>query len=73
MAEKKTFLLRLSPKLWAEIQRMAAEELRSVNSQIEYLLREAIARRRGKRFAQAVEEDEPVQPEAEGEGEEPAT
>lgn len=50
MARKKTFLLRLSPELWEELQRMAAEELRSVNAQIEYLLREAIARQRGKKW-----------------------
>jgi len=45
---KKTFLLRIGPELWEELQRMAAEELRSVNGQIEYLLREAVLRRRGK-------------------------
>lgn len=46
MAARKSFLLRISPELWAEIERMAAEEFRSVNAQIEYLLREAVARRR---------------------------
>ncbi|CUU11083.1 MAG: toxin-antitoxin system HicB family antitoxin [Fimbriimonadales bacterium] len=57
MARKKTFLLRLSPELWEELQRMAAEELRSVNAQIEYLLREAIARRRGKKWQTPPPED----------------
>ena len=47
MAERKAFLLRLDPTIWAEIQRLAQAELRSVNAQIEYLLREALVRRRG--------------------------
>ena len=46
MAEKKTFLLRISPDLWEELQRWAADELRSVNAQIEFLLRHAVAQRR---------------------------
>ncbi len=46
MAEKKKFLLRLSPELWAELNRWAADELRSVNAQIEYLLRQAVLDRR---------------------------
>lgn len=46
MPEKKAFLLRISADLWAEVQTIAAEELRSVNSQMEVLLREAISRRR---------------------------
>ncbi|MDE2082217.1 MAG: hypothetical protein KGI90_12760 [Burkholderiales bacterium] len=42
---KKQFPLRVDPLLWAEIERLAAQELRSVNAQVEYLLREALARR----------------------------
>jgi len=42
---KKPFLLRVDPDLWAEIERLAQAELRSVNGEIEYLLREALARR----------------------------
>lgn len=42
---KKSFLLRLTPELWDEIERLAARELRSSNAQIEYLLREALQRR----------------------------
>ena len=42
---KKQFPLRLDPALWAEIERLAADELRSVNAQMEYLLREGLARR----------------------------
>jgi hypothetical protein len=44
--ERKAFLLRLPPELWKELERWAADELRSVNGQIEYLLRQAVARRR---------------------------
>jgi hypothetical protein len=43
--ERKAFLLRIPPDLWAELEKWAADELRSVNGQIEYLLRQAIARR----------------------------
>ena len=46
MAEKKPFLLRMSPELWEELQRWAADELRSVNGQIEFLLRQAVVERR---------------------------
>ncbi|HEY2189886.1 MAG TPA: toxin-antitoxin system HicB family antitoxin [Caldimonas sp.] len=45
--DKKSFLLRIDPELWAEIERLAAAELRSVNAQVEYLLRDAVAARRG--------------------------
>jgi hypothetical protein len=44
--ERKSFLLRLPPELWKELEKWAADELRSVNGQIEYLLRRAVARRR---------------------------
>ncbi|MBQ0930645.1 hypothetical protein KAK07_15605 [Ideonella sp. 4Y16] len=42
---KKSYPLRIDPALWAEIERLAAQELRSANAQIEFLLREALARR----------------------------
>ena len=45
---KKPFLLRIDPELWAEIERLAAAELRSANAQVEYLLREALRARTGK-------------------------
>jgi hypothetical protein len=45
---RKAFLLRTDPLLWKELERWAADELRSVNGQIEFLLREAVRRRRGK-------------------------
>jgi hypothetical protein len=44
--ERKSFLLRLPPELWKELERWAADELRSVNGQIEYVLRQAVAKRK---------------------------
>jgi hypothetical protein len=44
--ERKSFLLRLPPELWKELERWAADELRSEHGQIEYLLRQAVARRK---------------------------
>ncbi len=43
MAEKKAFLLRIDPALHDALSRWAADELRSVNGQIEFLLRAALA------------------------------
>ena len=43
MAERKPFLLRLDPETYAALQRWAADDLRSVNSQVEFLLRRALA------------------------------
>jgi len=42
MPAKKSFLLRIDPKLYEALERWAADELRSVNAHIEYLLREAL-------------------------------
>ena len=42
---KKAFPLRIEPALWAALERAAAADLRSVNAQIECLLREALQRR----------------------------
>jgi len=44
-APKKSFALRLEPALYDALERAAANEFRSVNAQIEVLLREALARR----------------------------
>ena len=45
---RKAFLLRMDPRLWEELQRWAQDELRSVNGQIEFLLRQAVQRRTGR-------------------------
>ena len=44
--DKKQILLRLSPTLWEEISRWAEDDFRSINGQIEYLLTEAVKKRR---------------------------
>ena len=45
MAGPKAFALRLDPALHAALERIAATDLRSINAQIEVLLREALGRR----------------------------
>jgi len=42
---KKSFPLRIDPVLWAAVERLAAQEIRSANAQVEYLLREALSQR----------------------------
>jgi hypothetical protein len=50
--DRKSFLLRIDPQLWAEIERLAAAELRSANAQVEFLLRDALrARGHGRQSA----------------------
>ncbi len=48
MAERKALLLRLPPELHDELRRWADDEVRSLNAQIEYLLRDALRKQRGK-------------------------
>jgi hypothetical protein len=45
MADKKAFLLRVDPGVWSAILKLAQAELRSMNAEIEFLLRDALARR----------------------------
>ncbi len=56
MAPRKQFPLRIDPALWVEIERIAAAELRSVNAQVEFMLREGV-RRRGRADTPAVVND----------------
>lgn len=44
--ERKPFLLRIPPELLKELEKWAGDELRSVNGQIEYLLRQAVEKRK---------------------------
>ena len=44
---KRAFLLRVKPEVLDAVERLAAAELRSVNAQLEVLLREALSRRGG--------------------------
>ena len=48
MSERKPYLLRIPSDLWDELARWAKDDLRSLNAQIEYVLREAVQRRRGR-------------------------
>jgi len=46
--ERKAFLLRLPPDLMADLRGWATQDLRSLNGHIEFLLRDAVRRRKGK-------------------------
>jgi hypothetical protein len=46
VAQRKKFLLRIPQELWEELNRWAAQDLRSVNGQIEFLLQKAVAQRK---------------------------
>ena len=60
MAERKSFLLRMDPALWDDLESWAQAELRSVNGQIEYILRQAVNKRKGEKDAQPQpESDDP--------------
>jgi len=48
VAERKAFLIRLPEDLLNELNRWAKDDLRSLNGQIEFLLRDALRKRRGK-------------------------
>jgi hypothetical protein len=49
MADRKAFLLRIDEKLWRELEAWAQEELRSINGQIEFVLKRAVDERKKKR------------------------
>ena len=65
MAERKSFLLRVDGRLLDQVKRWADDDLRSLNGQIEYLLREAL-RRSGRMAPSASEEAAPAQAEGAG-------
>jgi len=44
MAEKKKFLLRIDDKIYAALEKWAADDLRSINAQIEFLLKQSLAK-----------------------------
>jgi hypothetical protein len=47
--ERKAFLLRIPEDLWKDLEKWAADDLRSINGQIEFLLRQAVNTRKGRR------------------------
>ena len=62
MPGRKAFLLRIDPKLWDALEKWAADELRSVNGQIEYILSRAVetaARDRRSTAKRSEKKDEP--------------
>ncbi len=74
MAPRKQFLLRIDPALWRELERWAADDLRSVNAQVEWLLRDAVrVRRPGSAAARADRGPAPGEDGAAGGGSEPPT
>ena len=60
MAERKKLLLRLDPKVHAAVAKWAADDLRSINAQIEYALR--LALRSAGRVPRRSEPAEPAEP-----------
>jgi hypothetical protein len=62
MSSRKPFLLRMDPALWTELESWAQDEFRSVNGQIEFILRQAVNKRKGGRAA-AEKPDAPPSPE----------
>jgi hypothetical protein len=56
MKARKSFPLRISPALYEALEKWAQQELRSVNGQIEYLLKEAVCRR-DRKFVEEQEAD----------------
>lgn len=64
MAARKAFLLRIDPRLYVELSRWAAAELRSVNAQIEFLLARAV-REAGRERTRSGAPTHPADPEVE--------
>ena len=60
MSEKKKFLLRLDAELYDALEKWAADDLRSVNAEMEFLLKEAV--RKAGRLASAARENRPAAP-----------
>ena len=65
MKSRKAFALRIDPDLFAQLEGWAQQEFRSVNGQIEFILREAVRRRRGARDVGPAGPEEPREPSAE--------
>jgi hypothetical protein len=63
MAERKAFLIRIEPAVLEALQRWAADDLRSVNGQVEFVLRRALQREG--RLAAATQ---PLRPAPQGDG-----
>ena len=55
---RKAFLLRIDVKLWEDLMKWSQDDLRSVNGQIEYLLRQAVDKRKGVRGDKKISPDQ---------------
>ena len=53
---RKPFLLRIDPKLWSESEAWAQDEMRSVNGQIEFLLKQAVSKRKNQQSSASTTE-----------------
>jgi hypothetical protein len=62
MKSRKSFLLRINPALYEQLEAWAQQELRSVNGQIEYLLKEAVARRKRSSLKEEAPQPPPAPP-----------
>ncbi len=62
MDSRKSYLLRIDPELWAELEAWAAAELRSINGQIEYLLRQAVGKRKSASMRKSIRETQAADP-----------
>jgi hypothetical protein len=58
MGPRKAFLLRIDPALWEELEAWAQDELRSINGQVEYLLKQAVLKRKGAKSQTGAPEDQ---------------
>lgn len=57
--KKKNLLLRIDPSLWNDLNAMASDELRSLNGQIEYILRESVRKWKKQNPGQEKPPDQP--------------
>ena len=57
MSQRKSFPLRINPGLYKELEAWAQQELRSVNGQIEFLLKQAVDRHRGSTVEESSSEE----------------
>jgi len=60
VADRKSFLIRLPAEVLDELNRWAKDDLRSLNGQIEFLLRDALRTRRGKEFRRSDDDAKPA-------------
>lgn len=61
---RKSYLLRIDPDLWSDLEVWARDDLRSVNAQIEYLLRQAVVKRKGNKATPPAVTDQEKDPRA---------